>query len=261
MAPKLDIKFIVHFGEYVITNIQGRKKPMGNSVNLIHRLLKNKISEQTGWSGYALLTKECVTHLSISTKQMHTHVEKDENFGDLKTFSINLEELYQTYFKSKEYIVEPKSAHVALTCDFQFPPYLVWEWLNDPQKRREWMTTTATYEKERPSGFLGPGAVNHCTKSKFNEYIRSWRPFKYFTVENIRGIISITETSHLEPTETGTHLKWYARMNGKLPRWFLEGICRLMVTKILKIEKSWKVMGELMTENRSSLNNVYTEKT
>jgi len=36
--------------------------------------------------------------------------------------------------------------------------------------------------------------------SKFNEYIRSWRPFKYFTVENIRGIISITITSHLEPT-------------------------------------------------------------
>jgi len=92
-----------------------------------------------------------------------------------------MEDLYQTYFKSKEYFVEPDSAHIILTYDFAVPPYLVWEWLNDPSKRRLWMKATQLYEKDRP-------------------------------------------------------------------RWFLGGICRFMVTKILDIENNWKIMADLMNE-------------
>jgi hypothetical protein len=89
----------------------------------------------------------------------------------------------------------------------------------------------------------------------------SWRPFKYFTVENIRGLICITITSQLEPTETGINLNWFARLNGKLPGWFLGSLGKLIITKILDVDNSWKIMADLLKENNSSLDEISMEKT
>jgi len=39
-----------------VQNIGGRPELAGSDVNLAHRLLKNHVSEQTGWSAYALFS-------------------------------------------------------------------------------------------------------------------------------------------------------------------------------------------------------------
>src|SRR5690349_4722879 len=43
--PTLDLKFIVHYGDFVIQQIAGIKDLLGTDVNLIHRLLKNHVAE------------------------------------------------------------------------------------------------------------------------------------------------------------------------------------------------------------------------
>src|SRR6185436_6419161 len=53
----LDLKFVAHYGEFAIQDFAGKGKPVGSSVNLVHRLLKNSVHEQKGWRGYALFTK------------------------------------------------------------------------------------------------------------------------------------------------------------------------------------------------------------
>jgi hypothetical protein len=50
--PRLDLKFFTHFGEYATQKVAGREKIVGSNVNLIHRLLKNGVTERTGWQAY-----------------------------------------------------------------------------------------------------------------------------------------------------------------------------------------------------------------
>src|ERR1041384_2865898 len=41
--PTLDLKFILHFGEYILQDVSGITELVGSDVNLAHRLLKNHI--------------------------------------------------------------------------------------------------------------------------------------------------------------------------------------------------------------------------
>ena len=41
--PSLDLKFIIHFGEYLVQSVSGAKQLVGSDVNLVHRLLKNSV--------------------------------------------------------------------------------------------------------------------------------------------------------------------------------------------------------------------------
>ena len=46
--PSLDLKFLVHHGEYIIQQVAGIRDLLGNDVTLIHRLAKNHVSEFHG---------------------------------------------------------------------------------------------------------------------------------------------------------------------------------------------------------------------
>ncbi len=43
--PTLDLKFMVHHGDFIIQQVAGIKDLLGTDVNLIHRLAKNHVSE------------------------------------------------------------------------------------------------------------------------------------------------------------------------------------------------------------------------
>ena len=43
--PILDLKFILHHGDFVLQQVAGIRDLLGTDVNLIHRLLKNGVSE------------------------------------------------------------------------------------------------------------------------------------------------------------------------------------------------------------------------
>src|SRR4030095_15389377 len=49
--PTLDLKFMVHHGEYLIQNVAGVSHLLGTGVHLIHRLGKKPISKSAGREG------------------------------------------------------------------------------------------------------------------------------------------------------------------------------------------------------------------
>ena len=53
----LELKFFVHYGDYIVQNISGIRELVGSDVNLAHRLTKNHITENTGWNSYVLFTQ------------------------------------------------------------------------------------------------------------------------------------------------------------------------------------------------------------
>src|SRR5690242_3483056 len=61
----LDVKFVVHHGEFIRQKMAGREELAGRDVILVHRLLKNEVGKTFGPHAYALYSDACVKALGI----------------------------------------------------------------------------------------------------------------------------------------------------------------------------------------------------
>ena len=92
--PTLDLKFILHHGDFIVQQVAGIKDLLGTDVNLIHRLLKNGISESTGWRGYALFTDQVLEHMQTARDNFFKQSESYEHLGDIETYCMDLHVRY-----------------------------------------------------------------------------------------------------------------------------------------------------------------------
>ena len=224
MAPSLDLKFIVHFGEYIMNNVSGKKKPLGASVNVAHRLLKNSISEITGWKAYMLLTKDCANAIGVDSNKFHQQTERYDHIGAVETLSVDLDALYRNALKDRKVYLSKEDADTVIDRDFPIPPTLLWDWLNDPRQRTRWTPGSDWNIGLRPRGRMGKGATNHCVNSKMMEKILDYRPFDYYTSSMGRGFFQIMLTSEFKEIPSGTRLSWHLKLNSILPK----GISRFL---------------------------------
>jgi len=92
--PTLDLKFILHHGEYMIQQVAGIHDLLGTDVTLIHRLLKNGVSESTGWQGYALFTDQALEHMQCSKDSYFKRCESYEHLGDVNIYCMDMHVRY-----------------------------------------------------------------------------------------------------------------------------------------------------------------------
>lgn len=88
--PTLDLKFILHHGDFVLQQVAGIRDLLGTDVNLIHRLLKNGVSESTGWKGYALFTDQTLEHMQCSKDNFFRRCETYEHLGDVDIYCMDM---------------------------------------------------------------------------------------------------------------------------------------------------------------------------
>ncbi len=245
-VDKLDLKFITHYGDFALQDIGRRRKPLGSSVNLLHRLAKNRVGENTGWQGYALFTEASLNRMDIHPLNVHAQVENYEHLGDVQTFSMNLDDRYKELISERRVILTTEDAHVVLERELPVPPADLWEWLNDPKKRIQWMIGSDWRVQDRPKGRTGRGATNHCNNSGFVERILDWHPFSYYTVELARRPIRFTTTAMLEPIGGGTRVLWLVRLNSFLPAWILRPICRWIIAKGQRGPESFDLLTRIL---------------
>ena len=62
----LDLKFIVHHGEFLIQNIGANQELVGSEVIVAHRLAKNTVTATTGIRAYAVYTDSAVDALGLT---------------------------------------------------------------------------------------------------------------------------------------------------------------------------------------------------
>jgi hypothetical protein len=84
--PTLDLKFMVHHGEFIIRQVAGVQHLLGTDVNLLHRLSKNHVSESTGWRGYALFTNQGLEHMQTDKASFVQQTESYEHLGEVETY-------------------------------------------------------------------------------------------------------------------------------------------------------------------------------
>ena len=93
--PTLDLKFMVHHGEFIVQQVAGIQDLMGTDVNLIHRLLKNRVSESTGWKGYALITNQGLERMQADKTAFVQQTESYEHLGKVETYVMDMHARYE----------------------------------------------------------------------------------------------------------------------------------------------------------------------
>jgi hypothetical protein len=92
--PTLDLKFIVHHGDFIVQQVAGIKDLLGTDVNLIHRLAKNHVAESTGWHGYALFTNQGLEKMQTDKKNFVQQTETYEHLGEVETYVMDMHTRY-----------------------------------------------------------------------------------------------------------------------------------------------------------------------
>lgn len=93
--PTLDLKFMVHYGDFVVQQVAGIKDLLGTDVNLVHRLSKNHVVESTGWRGYALFTDRGLEHMQTGKESYVRQSESYEHLGEVDTYVMDMHARYE----------------------------------------------------------------------------------------------------------------------------------------------------------------------
>ena len=238
----LELKFFVHHGDYIVQNISGIRELVGSDVNLIHRLMKNHITESTGWKAYALFTQNAMDCTGLQLDGLHSQEETYEHLGTVQTQTLNLLPRYEALTSAQRVVVTPEQADVITDYEFNAPPAQVWDWMMDIQKRNIAMGEMGHWKIiSRNQGRTGAGASNHCSHGKgaSTETILDWRPFEYSTVETVDGAAMFRESILFTPLDEGRRTSVESRIQMLKP--FPVFIARMMVKMEFKKANPYKM--------------------
>lgn len=251
--PTLELKFIVHHGEYVIQKVGDYRELIGSDVNLAHRLLKNHATEATGLQAYALITEPALTQMKLVLNVALQQTEAYDHLGEIITHIVDLTPHYQAWVDSRRVVLTSEEADLTMNATTDLPPHEVWNYLNDPSYRIKWEPIQGLEESdERPA----IGRQNLCVDGSraFTEILLDWKPFDYYSVARVlpfgnkkgAGIQALT-TFKLNPTASGgTNLQIYCKVRSALPNWAVRLIAK-SVLRYMKIEPAYINLSNLLT--------------
>jgi hypothetical protein len=238
--------------------VRSIREMVGSDVNLIHRLLKNHVTEATGWKAYLMITEPCLAHMDLKLEGGYEQTESYEHLGEVKTINVDMHQRYKELKEARRVFLTEKDAHLYLTVDFPTPPPLTWEWLQDPGRRNLWGGGVHWYSGDRPHGRAGSGASNHCAhgKSVSTEVTVDWRPFDYSTIDSFEnGKKMFSETVRLESLPSGgTRVHDFTQLHLPLPGWMRKVVARAIMIYHYKYDQLLRKAAELAGEEYKPLN-------
>ncbi len=240
--PTLDLKFFVHHGDFIVQEVSGIRELVGSDVNMIHRLMKNHILDNTGWNAYILFTQQAFQHMEVRPEELHEQIETYEHLGEIQTISLDLHKRYKAIIETQIVVVSSEEADHIFVFEFQVPPPIIWHWLTDIEKKNLRAEGELIFSPiSRPGGRTGPGATNHCAhgknlKGSLIETILDWRPFDYYTIEGVEGKMNTRQTYKLEPYSDGTKTRLRilsVMISPPIPRFIRRLMFKMVFTKMM----------------------------
>jgi hypothetical protein len=211
--PDLDLKFVIHHGEAIFQKVAGRQELLGSDVIVVHRLLKNAVTETLGIDAYALFTQACidVTDVDPAALGMRPHAETVDHIGEVAGWAYDLGRRWQEEEARARVFVAPADSILTVSVPTSVPPQVAWEFLTKPGQRMTWQPwVTEVQIKGATGGRRGLGSANHCRHGKdaVIEEILDWRPYDYVTDRTVLdtpvGPLKLLHTIELEPRPSGT---------------------------------------------------------
>lgn len=209
----LDLKFFVHFGTFGIQRISDHDELVGSDINLLHRLLKNSVTESTGFRAYALYTDAAIRQLDIEDleESLTPHQEAYEYLGEVKVW---VQDMHPVWEKKRS------SATVKLPADriwgqfevrVDMPREWVWDYLTRPEYRNTLIGSDRMEIANRVDGRIAPGSVYQCYHGDkmVPQTILEWQPFERMIVKELSPIypkVGGLSEYRLDSTDGGTIL-------------------------------------------------------
>lgn len=208
--PNLDLKFIVHYGEFMLQDIGPYKELIGPEVNLIHRLAKNSITESTEIKAYTAFTEAAMKALAIEglSKYLVIHQQADEYLDQLPLYVQDLSLVWEKNRDRHSILIEPEEALVVVEEEFIISPMLLWDYLTSPEYRAILNQADHVDVQQTKEGRINQGSVYVCVHGDhtIHQAIVDWHPFDYFTIQMDGGMPETSNllTTHLLPIASGT---------------------------------------------------------
>jgi hypothetical protein len=80
----LELKFVLHHGEYIVQSVAGHQELLGPDVTISHLLLKNHVADLIGRAAYALVTESAATHLDVPLERALPITEQYEHYAPVR---------------------------------------------------------------------------------------------------------------------------------------------------------------------------------
>jgi hypothetical protein len=77
----LELKFVLHHGEYIVQTVAGHQELLGPDVTISHLLLKNHVADLIGRSAYAFVTESAAAHLDVPLEPALPITEQYEHYA------------------------------------------------------------------------------------------------------------------------------------------------------------------------------------
>lgn len=253
--PNLDLKFFVHFGSFMTQKLGTLTELVGNDVNLVHRLAKNRIKEETGFKAYAAFTQSVMDALGLEEfqKSLTPHREAFADVGEVQMYVGDLHEVWDRLKETVRIEVGREAALLVREQTFPVPPSILWDYLTKPEYRTLILGASEMNLRNRANGRIAVESVYYCYHGKMQSQhtIVDWQPFERFTINGTTPIkVNFDTTYLLEPTEEGTRLvSLWGKARGP---WIL---CRVsnLLQKLVFVGQTDKAMDQLRDLIRKDL--------
>ncbi|MEW5987571.1 MAG: DUF2652 domain-containing protein [Chloroflexota bacterium] len=210
--PSLDLKFFLHYGTFGLQRLGGHDELVGSDVNLIHRLLKNHVTEQTGFRAYTIFTNTAIRQLGLEQfcEKLVGHREQYEHLGEVAVWVQDMHPIWEEKRAATRITIPPGQIALRVEGEVAMPPELVWDYLSQPEFRTTLMGSDRQRVLNRAHGRVAPGSVFQCFHGDrvTTQTIVQWQPFEQMTSEDLTPIAktSVLVDFRLIPTEKGTLL-------------------------------------------------------
>jgi len=207
----LDLKFFIHYGTFIRQRLDQHDELLGTDVIVIHRLLKNHVTEKTGYRAYALFTEAAVHQLGIEdiSAIMTAYVEAYEHLGEVKTWVQDMLPVWKLNQEQALIAIPPEQIIYRQEAEFPVPVEIIWDYLSTPEYRSLLMNAIRQNILNRQSGRIAPGSAFQCFHGDRHvtvQTILDWHPFQQITTEELSPVpnTTILINYRLDPTEKGT---------------------------------------------------------
>jgi hypothetical protein len=209
----LDLKFFIHYGAFGIQRISDHDELVGNDVTLIHRLLKNSVTEKTGVQAYALFTEAAIQQLGVEdlVDGMTPHSETYEYLGKVEAWVQDMQPVWEKKRSAATVTFPTDNIWKRNQVDISLPREQAWDYLVQPEFRNTLIGSDRMEIANRANGRIAPGSVYQCYHGDklVPQTILEWQPFESMIVKELFPMsheVSWLAEYRLDSTEGGTRL-------------------------------------------------------
>lgn len=211
LIPTLDLKFVAHYGDYLLQHVAQHEELVGTDVNIVHRLLKNSIVEDTGVLSYTFFSEACANAMMLGELKdsMIPHSETYDHVGKIMGYVYNLKPVLARARLERRIFINVDDSTNIVEGDIPVEPVIAWDYLHDAEYKRQVFGMDKVNMTPGKNGRMGEGAMHHCLHSEgeFRENYIDWQPFEYATYQLMLPPDGwITVTTRLTTIENGTHI-------------------------------------------------------